>query len=136
MKDQSSDKSTAMKHDLREKADAMAAAFHKLLTDLAKDGTAIEGFTAAWNAHLEYNHAVINYELARLSPVAPEPSLEKPDFTHCIKWLEEERNILQNTGSLMWHKPEEQRKTLAVAKALDITLQYIKESELRKKENN
>lgn len=61
---------------LREKADAMAIALNKLLTDLAKDGTAIEGFTAAWNAHLEYNHAVFNYELARLS-VAPEPSFKE-----------------------------------------------------------
>lgn len=43
-----------------------------------------------------------------------------------LDWLEKERNILQNTGSLMWHKPDEQAKTLDVAKSLDTTIKYIK----------
>jgi hypothetical protein len=55
-------------------------------------------------------------------PVEKKPESQKSDL---LQWLKDERNILQNTGSLMWHKPEDQEKTLAVAKALDMTIQYI-----------
>jgi hypothetical protein len=45
-----------------------------------------------------------------------------------IEWLEKERNVLQNTGSLMWNRPKEQAITLEVAKHIDMTLRYISES--------
>lgn len=47
-----------------------------------------------------------------------------------INWLKEERNLLQNTGQLMWHKPEEQENTLHVAHCLDKTIQYIELSKI------
>lgn len=54
-------------------------------------------------------------------------------WNDCIKMIEEERNILQNTGSLMWHKPDEQKKTLQISECLSITLKYITElQKLRK----
>ncbi len=42
-----------------------------------------------------------------------------------LKWLNDERNILQNTGQLMWHKPKEQEDTLKIAECLDKTIKYI-----------
>jgi hypothetical protein len=51
--------------------------------------------------------------------------VEDQEEQDLFQWLKDERNVLQNTGSLMWHKPEDQEKTLAVAKALDMTIQYI-----------
>jgi hypothetical protein len=41
------------------------------------------------------------------------------------QWMAEERNVLQNTGSLMWNEPEEQKRTLYVAECLSVTLKYI-----------
>lgn len=58
---------------------------------------------------------------------------KKIGFNDCLKMIEEERNVLQNTGSLMWHKPDEQKKTLQIAECLSITLKYIDElQKLRK----
>lgn len=41
------------------------------------------------------------------------------------KWLEKERNVLSNTAPLMWNQPVLQEKASAVAKAMNITLEYI-----------
>jgi hypothetical protein len=48
---------------LIDKADKMERAFSKLISDLAKDGTAIEGLTDAINAQHEYVAARLDYEL-------------------------------------------------------------------------
>ena len=45
--------------------------------------------------------------------------------TDLLKWLIEERNILQNTGQMMWNKPKEQQDTLKIAECLDKTIKYI-----------
>lgn len=47
-----------------------------------------------------------------------------------LQWLKEERNILQNTGQMMWHKPNDQKDTLTVAQHLDKTIQYIELSKV------
>ena len=45
--------------------------------------------------------------------------------TDLLKWLNDERNILQNTGQMMWNKPKEQQDTLKIAECLDKTIKYI-----------
>ncbi len=46
--------------DVIDKADGMYQALQKLLKDLATDGTAIEGFTDAWNASLLYQQSKLS----------------------------------------------------------------------------
>lgn len=50
--------------------------------------------------------------------------------TDLLKWLIDERNLLQNTGQLMWHKPQEQQDTFKVAECLDKTIKYIELSKI------
>jgi hypothetical protein len=50
---------------------------------------------------------------------------EEKGSIELLVWLEQERNVLQNTGSLMWTNPEGQRKALQMADHLDKALQYI-----------
>jgi hypothetical protein len=66
------------------------------------------------------------FENSKIKPAAPSQVEEQE--TDLLKWIEQERNILQNTGSLMWHKPEDQQRTLYVAECLTVTLKYIQES--------
>jgi hypothetical protein len=47
-----------------------------------------------------------------------------------LSWLKDERNILLNTGSMMWHKPEEQKLTIDVGRCLDKAIQYIELSKI------
>lgn len=42
-----------------------------------------------------------------------------------LEWLKIERNILLNSGQMMWHKPNEQGDTLKMAEHLDKTIKYI-----------
>ena len=49
-----------------------------------------------------------------------------------LTWLTEERNILQNTGQMMWHNQVEQENTLKVAECLDKTIKYIELSKIIK----
>lgn len=42
-----------------------------------------------------------------------------------LEWLKTERNILLNTGQMMWHKPNERCDTLKMAEHLDKTIKYI-----------
>lgn len=57
-----------------EKADLLSKAAFKLLNDLAKDGTAIEGFIDAYNIAMEYNAARYNLKIENLlTPIVDKP---------------------------------------------------------------
>jgi DNA-directed RNA polymerase subunit RPC12/RpoP len=45
-----------------------------------------------------------------------------------LSWLEEERNILLNSATLMWHDMETRGKAKHVAECITTTLDYIRES--------
>lgn len=52
--------------DVIEAADKMEKAFGKLLHDLATDGTAIDGFTDAWNARMAYLEAKFHFDFGNM----------------------------------------------------------------------
>lgn len=52
-------------------AEMLYSALMKLLTGLAKDGVAIEGFTDGWKAVQEYNRAKFDEAFNDLLPTAP-----------------------------------------------------------------
>jgi hypothetical protein len=57
------------------------------------------------------------------------------DGNELFQWLKNERNILQNSGSLMWSDPEMQRKSLTMADHLDKVIQYIELRNILTNEN-
>lgn len=53
-------------------ADGLADSLHKLLTDLAKDGVAIEAYTDAWKRLSEYHTKRMQHEMDVLA-ARPQP---------------------------------------------------------------
>jgi hypothetical protein len=97
--------------------------------DSEQSGFVIEGGEEA------YEEAMKRWQFMQDNGFSEDMVTTKPDVvaklvlaTDLLKWLNDERNILQNTGQMMWHRPNEQKDTLYMAECLDKTIKYIEKS--------